>query len=179
MLLQGHMCRTRRSVALTTNTEVFMKLQVSVFAILLASMVADGNSASRQEPGKDQAIKRDVDKLQGEWKLVRCEVDGSNLDIGPAKLVIAQNSYVLHIGPGNPDQGTYLLKPLDKTMGWDARSELSKETVFAIYELNGNLLRVAYRQDNKRPATIFGQQRSDEGHVLYVFERYDGKPERP
>lgn len=84
---------------------------------------------------------------------------------------------MLHLGPG-VDKGTFSLNPLTKPKSWDATSEQEKEAVPAIYELNGNRLRFAYRQDNKRPSSIFGKRGSGEGHVLYVFERGDGKLEK-
>jgi uncharacterized protein (TIGR03067 family) len=154
-----------------------MRFTFSLPAVLIASLLVVGNLATGQETDKEKAAKLDLEKLQGEWRLVRCETDGSNLDIGPAKLVIQQNSYVLTIGPG-ADKGRSSLNPLDKPKSWDATSNGEKEAVPAIYELNGNRLRFAYRQDKKRPASIFGKRGSGQGHVLYVFERGDGKLEK-
>jgi hypothetical protein len=91
--------------------------------------------------------------------------------------VIKEKSFVLHIGPGK-DKGTFSLDSLANPKKWDSRSEGSDEIVRVVYELNGNRLRFAYRFDNKRPASVFGKRGSDEGHVLYVFERGDGKPEK-
>jgi uncharacterized protein (TIGR03067 family) len=155
-----------------------MRLRAALVTVLLGSLLAFGNAAIGQGTDKAKAGKQDLEMLQGEWKLVRCETDGSRLDIGAARLVIKQTGYVLHIGPGT-DKGTFSLNSLAKPKRWDATSEGQKGAVLAVYELNGNRLRFAYRQDNKRPSSIFGKRGSDEGHVLYVFERGDGKPERP
>ena len=154
-----------------------MRLAFSLSGVVVASLLLLGNPATGQDKDKEKAAKHDLEKLQGEWKLVRCETDGSKLDIGAAKLVIKEKSYVLHIGPGT-DKGTFSLDPLAKPKQWDSRTEGSDETVQAVYGLNGNRLRFAYRFDNKRPTSLFGKRGSDERHVLYVFERGDGKPEK-
>jgi len=154
-----------------------MRFTFSPSAVLFATVLVFGNTATGQDTGKEKAVKHDLEKLQGEWKLVRCEMDGSNLELGAAMLVIKQDSYVLHIGPGT-DKGTILLNPLDKPKSWDATSEGTKEAVPAIYELNGNRLRFAYRLDDKRPSSIFGKRGSREGHVLYVSSEAMASPKR-
>jgi uncharacterized protein (TIGR03067 family) len=145
--------------------------------LLLGFFLALGNAATGQNTDQEKAAKQEIEKLQGEWKLLRCETDGSFLNIGSAKLIIKGDSYILQLGPGT-DKGTFSVDPLAKPKNWDIRSEGSQEQVQAIYELNGNRLRIAYRFDNKRPTSIFGKRGSEERHVLYVFERGDGKLER-
>lgn len=154
-----------------------MQIHVSRAAFLLGCLLSLGSTATAQDATKEKALKHDLEKLQGEWRLVRCETDGARLDIGVAKLLIKKTSYVLRIGPGT-DKGTFALDPLAKPKSWDSQSEGSNETLSSIYELNGNRLRFAYRFDDKRPASLFGKLGSEEGHVLYVFERGDGRPER-
>src|SRR5437870_4716856 len=99
-----------------------MRFQISLSAVLLGYILAVGNSAMGQDTDKVKSVKQDLEKLQGEWKLVRCETDGSKLDIGAATLVIKQNSYVLHVGPGT-EKGTFSLDPLAKLKEWDSRTD--------------------------------------------------------
>jgi uncharacterized protein (TIGR03067 family) len=145
--------------------------------LLLTFMFALGNCIEAQATAKEKAAKQELEKLQGEWKLVRCETDGTKLDIGAAKFTITKNSYTLQLRLGT-DKGTFSIDPSEKLKRWEAQSRGSDEKVQAIYELNGNRMRFAYRMDNKRPTSIFGKRGSDEGQVLYVFERGDGKLEK-
>ena len=138
----------------------------SRFAIV--AFVATANFAITQDSDKENVRKAEMAKLQGEWKLVRCESDGSLLDIGTAKLVVKGESYTLDIGPGT-DRGTISIDPNMKPTAWNLASK--RETMAAVYDLNGDRLRLAYRMNNESPKSIFGKRGSGEGHILYVFER--------
>jgi uncharacterized protein (TIGR03067 family) len=152
--------------------------QFSISILITCYLLAIGNLATGQDSGRGKGVKRDVEMLQGQWKLVRCEVDGSTLDIGAAKLIIKHNSYMLHLEYGT-DKGTFSVNFLAKPKRCDFQSDDSGELCHAVYDLNANLLKVAYRFDNKRPTSIVGKVESEEGHVLYIFEREDGNREKP
>jgi uncharacterized protein (TIGR03067 family) len=157
-----------------------MRIGFLLLVAVLAHLVVVGNPVAGQNADKDETVKRELGKLQGEWRLVHYERDGAKGNIGPAKLVIRHNFYVLHIGPApGADRGTFMINPLSQPKSWDAYSEGVKNPLPAVYELNGNRLRLAYRQDSKRPTSVFGKRGSGEEHVLYVFERGDGKLETP
>lgn len=148
-----------------------LPVSLSVCLCLALAGAATGQGATKK------LAEQDLKKLQGEWKLVRCETDGSKLDLR-AKLVISGKSYALDLGVG-VDKGAFSLDSSKEPREWDSQSSGVEDTVRAIYDLNGNCLMFAYRFDDKRPTSLFGKLGSDEGHVLYVFERGDGKPERP
>ena len=54
-----------------------MRFSIASCTLLTAVLSALGPSATAQDAAKEKAIQHDLEKLQGEWKMVRCESDGA------------------------------------------------------------------------------------------------------
>jgi len=109
-----------------------------------------------QEPSKEELIKKDVSKLQGDWRLVALEQNGVKTDSFPAGSELlfrvkdakyssrSDNGPWQHMGELKLDP-TQKPKAMDVTFGEGERKELAK----AIYEIDGDKLRLAYLREER------------------------------
>ena len=101
---------------------------------------------------------RSAQKNSEEGKGIRCVIEGTKV---VAKLP----------GEGNP-AGTLIIKidAREKLKTMDIRSEREKDTILAIYELEGNILRVCWSPLGKERPTEFASKPGT-GHALVVLKR--------
>ena len=123
---------------------------------------------------KDDAVKRDMDALQGNWQVVSMERDGEAVNIAKdAARVIKADKYALTLRPGLTIEGAYKIDPgaKPKTMETTASNGPYKDKeLLGIYELDGNTLRICYAPPGKDRPTEF-TTKAGSGWILTVHKR--------
>jgi uncharacterized protein (TIGR03067 family) len=123
-----------------------------------------------QEP----AVKKDLENLQGTWKLVSAMQDGKALSEDKVKrttIVFQGNKFTF---PGQSEQatskeGTIKIDQTKKPKRMDARSTQG-EVMLGIYEINGDHYKVCFAPPGKkRPSTFVST--AGNGYILQVWER--------
>jgi uncharacterized protein (TIGR03067 family) len=99
---------------------------------------------------KEDAAKKDQDRLQGTWVVVAAERDGRPLDrIKGGKLMIDGNGFVIQTASGAELKGTFMLDPTKKPKAMDLQHDaglLRDKTWKAIYQVDGGDLKICYAE---------------------------------
>jgi uncharacterized protein (TIGR03067 family) len=127
---------------------------------------------------KDDATKKDLEKLQGTWVLVSAERDGKKLSDDEAKktkITVKSDTFVFPdaSGIGTSQKGIIKVNP-SKTPKWmdskatnnAAQGELS----LGIYEIAGGDYKVCFAPPGKDRPKEFSSTRGS-GHILQVWKR--------
>jgi uncharacterized protein (TIGR03067 family) len=123
---------------------------------------------------KDDAAKKEMKKLEGTWKVVKEELNGSDLPLSedkPTLLILKGDRFTLKIGDTVEAAGTGVVDATKKPRTVDLTlSEGSEkgQTMKAIYELKGDELRVCIAPPGKERPTEFS---SKDGCMLLVTKR--------
>jgi uncharacterized protein (TIGR03067 family) len=145
---------------------VITKAQFLIIAAIGVSLAVD--------TPPDPASKKDLDGLQGSWKLVSAMRDGEALPKDKAKkttIVIKDDTFLF------PDlaeyatskEGTIKLDATTKPKQMDATST-EKEVMLGIYELDGDRYKVCFAPTGKpRPSEFASKPGS--GNLLQVWKR--------
>jgi uncharacterized protein (TIGR03067 family) len=144
------------------------RLAVAVIFFMAIRLIA-------AEPPKPDAVKKDMDEIQGTWKLVALEADGKQAPaeiVAALKLVFKGNT--LTFKPGEPGFTNYKFK-LDPTTK-PARLDMTHadgtekgDTAPGIYLLEGNHLKICIGRAGNRPTAFATTAKSGQG--LYTLER--------
>jgi uncharacterized protein (TIGR03067 family) len=149
-------------------------------AVALCVLVATPLMAG--EPPKPDVSKKDIDGIQGTWKLVALEADGEQ---GPTEIVSALKfvfkGNTLTLMPGEPGFTNYTFKldPTTKPANFDmthADGPRKGETEEGIYLLEGNHLRICLGKAGNRPKAFATKAPSENGMYtsgqgMYTLER--------
>ena len=149
-------------------------------AVALFVLVATGLMAG-EPPGPDTP-KKDMDAIQGTWKVVALEADGQQAPpeiVAALKLVFKGET--LTFSPGEPGFTNYNFKldPTTKPASFDmthADGPHKGETEEGIYLLEGNHLKICLGTAGNRPKTFAttapsGKGVYSAGKGLYTLER--------
>ncbi len=143
-------------------------VNVGLIVLLATSLMAG-------EPPRQDAVKKDLDGIQGTWKMVALEADGKQ---APAEMVAALKLIfkddTLTFTPGEPGYSnyTYKLDPTTKPARFDmthADGPKKGETDKGIYSLEGNHLRICFGKADTRPKEFSTTAGSGVG--MYTMER--------
>ena len=121
---------------------------------------------------------KEGDALQGAWLPSRAELAGKPYPdevLKTIKLVVKDDKYVVTVGKG-VDQGTVKLNPAAKPKEMDITGTDGPnkgKTFLAIYERNGDTLRVCYDLSGKARPTEF---KTKEDTLLYLVTYKREKP---
>ncbi len=125
----------------------------------------------------DEASRGDLQKLQGKWRTIAAEVDGSPVDswlFENASLVIAGDRFTLRNPQPDADQRMEGVLRLDAgKVPKELKLTLDGgQMIEEIYELEENTLRVCYPiKGGKRPTDFKTTPQSGRSLVLYERER--------
>lgn len=152
---------------------VKMLLICSVVNVGLIVLIATRLIAA--EPPTPDAAKKDVDAIQGTWKLVALEANGEQ---GPPEIVAALKltfkGDTLTFAPGEPgfSNYSYKLDPTTTPASFDmthADGPNKGKTDKGIYSLAGNHLRICFGKADNRPTEFTTTAAS--GRWMYTLER--------
>jgi uncharacterized protein (TIGR03067 family) len=144
----------------------------AVFVGLLGLMVT---SLMAGEPPNQDAVKKDVEGIQGTWKMVALEADGKQ---APAEVVAGMKltfkGDTLTFTPGEPGftNYRYQLDPTTKPASFDmthADGSKKGETDKGVYSLEGDRLKICFGSANNRPKEFTTTGGSGAG--MYTLER--------
>ena len=143
-----------------------MKVRALILLIAVCSVAISGGCGTAKEDEKNldgtwvvESVLRDPrEKNKDEGKGLRCVIEGTK--------VVAKM-------PGEDKPcGALIIKidPIEKLKTMDIRPEGEKDTILAIYELEGDTLRVCWSPLGKERPTEFASKPGT-GHALVVLRR--------
>lgn len=129
-------------------------------------------------PGPDQLLSNEWD-IEGQWHVRKSlEAEGKWVDETDAKfLVVRQNGLQTITRDGQPfSKRKYSIDPstTPKSLTFDdvENAEIKYGSALGIYEINGNILKVAIASDPKKRATDRPKDFSEDGTKwIYIYER--------
>jgi uncharacterized protein (TIGR03067 family) len=138
------------------------------YAVLLVLTAIGGSFAT---DAKEDAIKAELDKLQGTWQLVSVETEGKapSADlIKTVRVVISGSKHTVHVGDQSPAKDIPFT--IDPTATPKETTDTLPDgmTIKGIYELDGDTLKSCVAPPGKdRPTEFEGKG----GNTLRVFKR--------
>jgi uncharacterized protein (TIGR03067 family) len=142
------------------------------FVMAVGYLVIAGGFVSAED--KEEAVKKERQKMEGTWEVVSIEIDGNKLPMEEGKkscVVLKGDKYTVKEGDNVIDEGTGTIDPTTKPKSLDAvpgKGDNKGKTMPGIYELKGDEMRVCFaRPGNARP-TEFS---SKNGQILLVYKR--------
>ena len=125
---------------------------------------------------KDDAVKKELEKLQGTWATMSIEAAGQKVTdeerIKSRKLTIKGSDYTLKVGDETV-QGALVIDPAKKPKTIDLKpaNSLNKgKTLLGIYELQNGSLKTCLALPGRERPTEFSTK-SGSGHQLVVHKR--------
>ena len=124
----------------------------------------------------DDASKKDLEQLQGDWGAVSTTIDGNRLGDDESQVVfrtIKGNEYSVSVYDKPVGKGTLTLDATKKPKEMDSRpANAAKDAppLLGIYELDGDTLRTCYALAGKERPKDF-ECKKGSGHTLTVWKR--------
>jgi uncharacterized protein (TIGR03067 family) len=144
-------------------------------ALIVGLLVMMAASAIIAGPSRQDLVKKDMDGIQGTWKIVALEADGKQ---APAEIV-ATLKFVfkddtLSCVPGEPSFTNYKFKldPATKPAGFSMThtdGTQKGQTDTGIYALDGDRLKICFCLSGKIPKEFTAKAKS--GQWMYSLER--------
>ncbi|HEX3599169.1 MAG TPA: TIGR03067 domain-containing protein [Lacipirellulaceae bacterium] len=141
-----------------------MKTILSIALVLAASLAARADESSDHKPQDDQKA------LQGDWVPAKAELGGKPMSDDVLKTIslkLIKNDYEVLVA-GKPDKGTWSIDPDAKPKAMTVKGVKGPnagKTFPAIYELDGDTLRICYDLSGKARPKEF---KTTEGTKLYL-----------
>jgi uncharacterized protein (TIGR03067 family) len=124
----------------------------------------------------DDASKKDLDALQGDWVAVTQVVDGqkgSDDETQSLFRTVKDNGYTVSFFDKPVGKGTFTIDATKKPKTIDARPATAAKdapAMLGIYEIDGDTFRVCFaRAGQERPKEF--ESKADSGHTLTVWKR--------
>jgi uncharacterized protein (TIGR03067 family) len=142
--------------------------------LALAALAVVATNVATAADDKDDANKKDFRALQGTWKVEKMTSDGMELpkDGAPKILFIFVGNKVTIEAAGGPtvETATAVLDAAKKPKTIDLVPPGKKPTVYGIYQVDGDTLKLCYRKDGAdRPKEMASEKGSDV--ILAVLKR--------
>lgn len=121
---------------------------------------------------------KDLDALQGTWKLVSAERDGKAIaadEVQKTRITFQKDTFDFPdaAGIGTSKKGTIKVDPTKKPKSMDATSSNADDkgkVSLGIYEINGDDYKVCFAPPGKERPTEFSSK-AKSGHILQVWKR--------
>jgi len=121
---------------------------------------------------KDDAIKKEMDRLQGTWKVVKAikeRDEKSAEELKKMQVVIVGNKMTVKSGDSD-DTTPFTIDPSKKPASIDLTIEQAKPTIQGIYELDKDTLKICVGlEGNKRPTEF--KSAANSGTSLLILQR--------
>lgn len=149
----------------------------SVAVALVGLLLSAGGGVWAADDAKEQAIKRDREKIAGVWRAVELVVDGNRAEEADARKITVVNgtdgTWTLYHDGTRIAHGTSTFDPAKtpKTIDFTpTEGDAASEKFHGIYELGDKRRKLCFGPaDKPRPTQFESQSGSD--HILVVFER--------
>jgi uncharacterized protein (TIGR03067 family) len=123
---------------------------------------------------KDDAVKKDMDAIQGKWSVVSMDHDGDALKISKdANRVIKGDKYALTLLTDVTIEGVFTIDPTTspKQIQTTASSGPYKDKeLLGIYELNGDTLKFCFAPPGEKRPTEF-KSKEGTGWILVIHKK--------
>jgi uncharacterized protein (TIGR03067 family) len=144
--------------------------------ILAALLVVWCATALGDQP-RDDPVKKDLDRLQGKWVLVRVEINGTKFgdddDVDEDNLIMLVRNNKFFLDNGKDEWGSIAIDPTTNPKLLDFIPAVSKRVVEGIYSLEGNTFTICqnYSKDpvKERPTTF--STKDKQRWVIHTFRR--------
>jgi uncharacterized protein (TIGR03067 family) len=154
----------------------------SLIVLAAFGLLAGSGRTPAGDASKEDAVRKELTKFEGTWKLVSMEMDGNKVpeeglkEMG--KMILRGNKFTVPVGDIT-HRGTFRVdvsaKPKRIDVTFTEGPEKGK-TLLGIYELEGDTYKVCIGEPGKpRPKEFVAKKGS--GHVLEIFKRQ--KARRP
>jgi uncharacterized protein (TIGR03067 family) len=144
-----------------------MKWRALVLAAAVVAVAADA---------KDDANKKDLDALQGSWKvqkLIRGGEEAPAKDVEKVVFTFEGNKATIDEGRPKKETATFKLDATKKPKAIDFVPETKKESAEGVYELEGDKLKLCFtRPGAARPKEVASEKGSE---TILVFLKRDKK----
>jgi uncharacterized protein (TIGR03067 family) len=147
---------------------------VSVLAFVLLSILFASRPVTAGE--KDLPFKKEYQKLAGTWRALSGVSNGKKMTLPKGKTVILNlkgNQFTIKIGAKVAQFGTFKLDPTTTPKSQDmtpGNGGYKGQTIPAIYELNGDTLRVCLGPPNRGRPKEFSSKKGSR-RTLFVYKR--------
>ena len=153
---------------------------VATLLLTIATAVL-GAPGVKEKPAQDDAVKAELKKLEGVWRIVKVVVGGKEDEAGDT--VTFSGEKVSHtlggiIGKdGKPVviENTFTIDPTREPKRMDTSRSLEKDVLQSIYELSGDSLKVVVQADKSKPRPTEFKSNVGTQEVLIVYERIKPK----
>jgi len=138
--------------------------------ILFCSLGLSGALAD----SKDDADKKDLDLMQGDWAVVEYVVDGVKLEDDNAQSIfrtVKGNQYTVYLYEKPLSSGTIKLDAGRKPKHIDSLPDkMPDKSILGIYEIERDRMKVCYAAPGKDRPTEF-ESKKGSGHTFVIWER--------
>ena len=124
------------------------------------------------EAPKQDAGKKDLERMQGDWNAVEMVRDGVKLSDDEVEIIfrtVKGDQYAVSLFDKVIGKGTFKLDATKKPKAIDALPTGGK-TMLGIYEFDGGRLKTCFAPSGKERPTEF-RSKENSGHTLTVWER--------
>jgi uncharacterized protein (TIGR03067 family) len=142
---------------------------------LVLTLLLVGTAVAADQP-KDDASKKDLEKMQGDWAAVSMVVNGQVLPDDDAQALfrtVKGNDYTVFRFSAARGKGTFTIDATKKPRTIDFQPMSPKDKLppmLGIYEFDGDKLKMCYASPGKdRPTTFDAKEGS--GHTCIVWMR--------
>jgi uncharacterized protein (TIGR03067 family) len=128
------------------------------------------------DDAKDKAAKEVLKKFDGAWQAVMGKVNGEEVPAEGLKKVhvtVEGGQYTVKVEDNAVEKGGFTVDPSKKPKQMDVKpveGQNQGKTLLAIYELDGDDLKICFVESGKDRPTDFSSDK-DSGRVLHVYKR--------
>jgi uncharacterized protein (TIGR03067 family) len=151
----------------------------SLFSLLVVGALLTAIASA--DDAKDEAIKKDRERIQGVWRVIALVVDGNEGKEEDAKKISVVNgadgTWNLRSGDMEVSQGTSTIDPTKEPKTIDftpTRGEAKGDQFHGIYEISENTRKLCFAPAGKERPTEFAAPAGTQ-HILVTFERVKDK----